>query len=141
MKAIGQMSGEEIKAYCHKMQGGRGYCHQDCPLYDTHNIVHCELMRHRPSDWDTTTPREPLTTSEMEICRAVGAKWVTRDAVFNKDVVELWNVEPVESSTVLEMYKGANDDPYCGYIGVLDRSLFPSIQPGDKICVDMGVRE
>lgn len=78
--------------------------------------------------------RKPrLTKEELEICRALGAKWVSRDDELGDVVnVDIWDDKPEKSS----------DGSYMAYkkdtlhIAGINFKIFPSIKPGDCINVE-----
>lgn len=78
-----------------------------------------------PGRWELKENRR-LTPEELEICKAVGAKWVSRDSESDGFVYchTGGKVERINGVTVGEVV-------LCG----IDRSLFPSVKPGDLICV------
>ena len=68
-----------------------------------------------------------LTELELAICKAVGAKWVSRDK--ESDSVDLWGVKPIKERG---FYKVNGEYP----IATVRDDLFPSVKPGDCICVE-----
>ena len=68
-----------------------------------------------------------LTEPELAICKAVGAKWVSRDK--ESDSVDLWGVKPIKKCG---FYKVNGEYP----IATVRDDLFPSVKPGDCICVE-----
>ena len=70
-----------------------------------------------------------MSTDELNILKNIpGVQYVTRDCY--EDIVSLWWGKPCQS----ECGVFAN---ICGYdVGTLPARLFPSISPGDCICVE-----
>lgn len=70
-----------------------------------------------------------LTHRELEICKLLDAKWVTREEGFPKTVM-LWDKKPH-----CEMY--GHEKSYEGEIAIADIApdKFPSLNPGDCIFV------
>ena len=62
------------------------------------------------------------------ICKLAGAKFISRNE--REDRVDLWTNKPFEGKGKYFGYIG------CQRIGFLSRTLFPTLQPGDCICVD-----
>ena len=75
-----------------------------------------------------------LTDAELERCRVYGAKWVSMDKSSERSAVKLWDVKPKK----VEKTKGYMFEPWVGdhALASVHMSLFPSIQPGDCICVE-----
>ena len=72
-------------------------------------------------------PSPMLTEPELAICKAVGAKWVSRDK--ESDSVDLWGVKPIKERG---FYKVNGEYP----IATVRDDLFPSVKPGDCICAE-----
>lgn len=72
------------------------------------------------------TPK--LTTKELEICKVLGAKYVSRD--YGEYYVELWSMRPeqIDESYYLGMEKTT--------LATVSSELFPSVNRMDCICVD-----
>ena len=68
-----------------------------------------------------------LTEPELTICKAVGAKWATRDYSSDDPPVVLWANEPQRA---IKIYMG------CDYIASVRPNLFPSLKPGDCVNVE-----
>ena len=73
-----------------------------------------------------------LTEAELAICKAVGAKWVSRDSTENS-YVYLWDAKP-KYSGVGYGFKDYNGNPSISV--VYNSGLFPSIHLGDCINVE-----
>lgn len=71
-----------------------------------------------------------LTEAELAICKAVGAKWVSRNKVGGYPL-HLWNAKPAENDSC---YFNGN----AVSLATVDEKLFPSVKPGDCICVGRG---
>lgn len=121
---IGNMTLAQAIEYCSKWAHEHGY-----PCEKTG----CELRRrHICMDWVHEWDFDRLTPNELEICKALGAKYVTRSE--NGLCTELWSTAPM---------KRRDDDEKvyfvaCGIgpIANTDHSLFPSVKPGDCINVE-----
>ena len=70
-----------------------------------------------------------LTEPELAICRAMGAKWVSRDDDVRS--VELWREKPRKTNSGI--YVGEQSG---SRIAMVNPSLFPSVEPGDCIEVE-----
>lgn len=72
-----------------------------------------------------------LTQSELAICRVLGAKWVSRslqDSAYS-DEVWLWSRKPKWDGHLWD-----ESDEY--NIAMVNSKKFPSIRPGDCVCVE-----
>ena len=104
---------------------------------------HCTNRKHHklssvPLCWIINHPKAikhlpRLTDKELEICRAVGAKWVALND--NGLKVSLWNEKPNLEEYFLEKHKAYTGDGY-EPIAYFIRDMFPSIKEGDCICVE-----
>lgn len=65
-----------------------------------------------------------LTPTEIEICKALGAKWVSMG--LSDHSVDIWADNPSKG-----IMRESND-----HIGILKCFALPSIRPGDCICVE-----
>lgn len=72
--------------------------------------------------------RRLLTPDELEICRKIGAKWASKDR-HKMSNIEFWKDKPVLSEDGFT-YSGGERVAY------LPSRCFPSLKPGDCICVD-----
>lgn len=73
-----------------------------------------------------------LTEREMTLCKASGAKWISRDKRRTSNAfVIIWKNKPVLNGDGL--YCKASDD---AFIGSLMAEVFPSLEPGDCINVE-----
>lgn len=89
----------------------------------------CELLRrHICMDWVHEWDFDCLTPDELEICKAVGAKFVSVDKA-GSGYVSLWRSKPMQD--ICGEYKGID-----AYMGCISHDLFPSIKPGDCINVE-----
>lgn len=86
-------------------------------------------------DWVHEWDFGRLTSEELEICRAVGAKWVTKDNYTTECFVYLWAERP-DAGNNGNTYGGAKKS-----FGKILGDLFPSVKPGDCICVDDLIKE
>lgn len=75
--------------------------------------------------WDLDSPR--LTPAELEICKILGAKFVKVCNMTSYGVLyaELWSREPTTDGTYWQCR-----------IAQVHASMFPSLKPGDCICVE-----
>lgn len=115
---IEKMTIKQAKEYCMKFRKLYGY-----PCKETV----CELRkRNICMDWVHEWRIERLTQSELDICRLIGAKYVTRD-ILNEFYVLLWSENPE--------YDGAGSytgDP----IACIGIEKFPSVKVGEIICLE-----
>ena len=73
-----------------------------------------------------------LTEQELAICKALGARWVSRNEC-NYDNVNLWEIEPTKSvNTSPRQYIARNGS----LLAAVNVCLFPSLNPGDCINVE-----
>ena len=80
-----------------------------------------------------------LTEPELAICKAVGAKWVSMNAIgIGKSRVTLWDDKPMFDGSMF--YITEDDESFIAVstIGRINQNLFPSVHPGDLIPVDLG---
>ncbi len=77
--------------------------------------------------------RPSLTEPELAICKAVGAKWVSMDNFQKTCLVYLWEHEPNIGLNGKEYVPSGEDE--CE-LGSIKYDLFPSVKPGDCICVE-----
>lgn len=119
-KPLSEWTLGEVKTECKK----KSFCGKQCPLF---NVLKCSCNcfssyyeDKKPANWDLTD-KPKLTDGELTICSLLGAKWIGRHK--DADYVVLWPDNPVGEDT-----KKA--------IGSLDATTFPSIKPGDCICVE-----
>lgn len=90
----------------------------------------CGLAKNSPAAWDCSEWGKPrLTPAELAICKAVGAKWVSRDK--DEYFVILRSAEPVENGNGC-FCTAEDSESWIADVGV---GLFPSVKPGDCICV------
>lgn len=116
-KPLGEWTLNEIKEECEK------WYDLDCRKCRIYEFCINLLEGERPGNWDLSEkPR--LTERELEICRLLGAKWLSRDDKENS--IDLWKDAP-------EYFEGNYIDG--GMIGFVPSDCFPSVKPGDCICV------
>ncbi len=90
----------------------------------------CYIVNHPESI--IRAPR--LTEAELSICKAVGAKWVSKDANCDDGTINFWSSKPLYAEG---MYNNQTEDNsvvatlMCGR-----KTLFVSVRPGDCICVE-----
>lgn len=130
-----------------------------CEAVMKHNCISCPLKvlggERRACDWialhqpdkmaavidaEVIRVEEPvrlepeLGQRELAICRAAGAKWVTRESKgspFGTGDVTLWEQQPTRSKNGVYNANGN----FRG-IAVMNASVFPSVYPGDCINVE-----
>lgn len=130
---IGSMTLAQSKEYC------RNYRH-NC-IGRCEEVGTCELRnRHICGDWthEWETVRYRLTPEELEICRLIGAKWISKDEFDGANVVDLWKQKP-NGEKDGSMYVYRNTDGF--QIASISDSLFLSVKPGDCICVEDLIKE
>lgn len=106
-------------------KGGSG----SCPFGDRH-----------PAEWSfldgEDTAKENLNKPEQEICRAVGARWVSRDACgAGAEYVDLWETMPKWSGE--SFVSSAIED----LVAVVRAERFPSVRPGSRMRADLSGQE
>lgn len=123
---ISSMTLAQAKEYCY-MHYGSG-CRADgtdCVL------AKCGVCGEIVHLWDIEY--DLLTPQELEICRAVGAKWITRDTFGKHPSICLWNGKPYKDESA-NIYFVCHDKVMI--LASVDESIFRSIKPGDCICVE-----
>lgn len=82
-----------------------------------------------------STTKYGLTEKEFELCNKIGAKWITRNTLINENHVSFWDGDskPITSEAGVFYTKDALTTQRIGY---LSSDLFPSVHPGDCICID-----
>ena len=75
----------------------------------------------------------PLTEQELELCRVFEAKYLTRNA--NSRFISMWDARPSENEGGMGKYYTI-DNCEAWEIASIDAKFFPSIEPGDCICVE-----
>lgn len=117
----------QTREYCSKWSHEHGY-----PCEETG----CELRRrHICRDWVHEWDFDRLTPQEFEICKALGAKWVSTDAEY-PDIVSLWKSKPmVEDGDHYNSRFYPKDGLKSEWISHINSELFPSVKPGD--CIDV----
>lgn len=121
-KALKDYTLGEVKSYCKRITEEKG-SHESCETCKF-NVVCCVLVE----EWELTEVK--LTETEKIICRAAGAKYVSRYEDLCAERVLFWDKEPSFSKGTYDSSCGAE----C--IGMFVATAFPSVQPGDCICVD-----
>lgn len=133
---IGSMTLAQVKEYCknhctYNNKNGEDSCKNGCELAKR-NI--CGFgFSYDVQDWNLDRPR--LTPEELEICRALGAKWVTYNKyTYNDDnKIILWADKPTKRK-----YENGKGFYYTDGIFIAQTccSCFPSLKPGDCINVE-----
>lgn len=92
------------------------------PLNQDDKLVFCGYICHVINHPESIIRQPRLTPEELAICKAVGAKWVSRNKSPEDSFVDLWTDKPKNDG---EGYRYANQ---CGF---LKARAFPSVHPGD----------
>lgn len=75
-----------------------------------------------------------LTRPELEICKLLGAKWISKEETWTH-VVQLWDYEPrCQTYDGKKSYEGKIGFPAA--IASISPDKFPSLNPGDLLCVE-----
>lgn len=120
---IGSMTLAQAKEYCERNRS------DDCGK-------HCEFKRRYICGYGCAIDiyrwnLDRLTPKELEICRAIGAKWISKDG-HKSCSIQFWKEKPEKG----------DDGLYCGIrLGFLPNYCFPSVKPGDCICVEDLIKE
>lgn len=89
----------------------------------------CDIINH-PECITRSAPR--LTEPELSLCKAVGARWLTRNK-FDSGSVEAWTGKPA-------YHNGYYCDDFLEQkyerVASFQDKLFPSIHPGDRVCLE-----
>ena len=123
----------ELRAECAEKRGCDGcYFYVDGKC-EVKNIMTEGNMKNisSPFRWDLP---ELLTEQELDICRSVGAKWVTLDPEkYYHAYVKFWDNKP----SLYEDGSGYHGDTgnAANLVGTVLANLFPSIHPGDCLAV------
>lgn len=132
-KKLGDMTIRELGDICDFF---RGTDCAKCPFWNK-KAGKCWAYVVCPSSWDFEMQMNvvPLTPPEMEICRVLGAKWLSMDAN-GFLTIELWNAKPegLESDDKGFVWIGEKGTD----IGSINHTLLPSVKPGDLIYVGEG---
>lgn len=119
---IGSMTLAQAKYYCRKnmeLLGG------ECKLGDKCKLADRKICGTFVFDW--VLDGQLLTQEELEICRALGEKWVSKSG----HKCSLWSTKPFFDK-VESVYISAVE----GYIATVSMDKFPSVKPGDCISVE-----
>ncbi len=76
-----------------------------------------------------------LTEPEIAICKAVGAKWVSKNK-YGARRVALWDAKPIFDEGMFSITEDDEHSVTIGVIGRISDVLFPSVKPGACISVD-----
>ena len=76
-----------------------------------------------------------LTEAELAICKAVGAKWVSKNK-YGARRVTLWDAKPIFDEGMFSIPEDDEHSVTIGVIGRISDVLFPSVKPGDCIEVE-----
>lgn len=125
-KPIGQWTLEEARDWC------KTHICEKCFFYTRDE---CNINKLTPSLWVLDNRHRCLSASEYNMCKAIGAKYISRDS--SHTYVDLWRSKP-------DRYKSQDGLVFYGEslmskqtnLGRLDASLFPLIEKGDCIYVE-----
>lgn len=95
----------------------KGCYETDPPKTDNSSYALLDAINHPESI--IRAPR--LTEAELAICKAVGAKWVSKDERISQDI-NLWESKPKKDE--IGTFSGQ-------WFGRIHGALFPSVRPGD----------
>lgn len=101
----------------------KGYFETDPPHFSGSSFLLMDAINHPEKIARNTR----LTEAELAICKAVGAKWVSRNQI-GMDALHLWDKKP---SGDRNFYNGDARS-----LATVAESFFPSLKPGDCICVE-----
>lgn len=122
----------QAKEYCKTARKeDHVFCGDFCKLYEM--SVCNGISDGSVQNWELHAER--LTPQELKICRAIGAKWISKDRSSGEigvTTVDLWKKKP-EGEKCGSMHVYRNHDG--SQIAAISDSLFPSVKPGDCICV------
>lgn len=97
-------------------------CHHFCDAYPA------EAARRMGYTVEMEAADTPLLTNhEIDIMQTMGAKWASRGKGEDAEYVELWDTKPKQRSVLWGRMKP---------LAKVAQTLFPSIRPGDRVCVD-----
>ena len=77
-----------------------------------------------------------LTEQELAICKALGAKWVSKNEVCTSNVVFWKNKPKAYCQLAGKTSKRFFEAPDSEYIGSVSAEYFPSLNPGDLVNVE-----
>lgn len=98
-------------------------CLYDSTYQTAYAALVCDCINHPESIIRTTRLTEP----ELAICKAVGARWVSRNQI-GTNGLHLWDKKPSGNQN---FWNGGATS-----LATVSESLFPSVRPGDCICVE-----
>ena len=102
-------------------------------LIDVYGVVSSVILCAAINHPESIIRSLPLTEQELELCRVFKVKYLTRNV--NSWCVHMWNTRPSENEGGMGKYY-AIDIREESEIGAVDAKFFPSIEPGDCICVE-----
>lgn len=114
--------------YAYVDENGEIWEHSDSSTND-HRIgsrALCWLI----NNLDSIKTYQQLTEDELDICRRLGVKWISRDfiTVDTLECVDLWLEKP--------SFENDSNSYYGDNMGCLPASCFPSVKLGDCIYID-----
>lgn len=106
------------------------YCENHCTT-GCYNDRKCELAKRKVChQYVHGWKLDCLTLEEFEICKLLGAKWLTREEA-EPTVIQIWNEKPR-----CAMFDGKKTYEGAVAIAQIDPEKFPSVKPGD--CINVG---
>lgn len=120
------------KAFCDDRQG---LCHlgggvEQCPIYEYCDANILERDADILANLMGLEVVNELTEQELAICKAIGAKWASRDDIEPQYAsVRLWKQPPMMGSLSKRYSTGIDSDN----LAVCAAELFPSLEPGDCV--------
>lgn len=125
---IGCMTLAQVKEYCQNHVNGGFKCTEQSCEFLKRGICCSDFVKYRNLDL--------LTPQELEICRVLGAKWVSRDAQF-PDTVDLWKSKPVvEEGDHYNSRFHPNGERATQWIACFNSNIFTSVNLGRCINVE-----
>ena len=102
-------------------------------LIDVYGVVSSVILCAAINHPESIIRSLPLTEQELELCRVFEAKYLTRNA--NSRFISMWDARPSENEGGMGKYYTI-DNCEAWEIASIDAKFFPSIEPGDCICVE-----
>lgn len=136
-----------LSAFCDKMRDcddcpftGRKIRGESCDDYcNAHPEEAAELMGLEVVEVEEPKPR--LAEQELAICKALGAKWVSKNEVCTSNVVFWKNKPKAYCQLAGKTSKRFFEAPDSEYIGSVSAEYFPSLNPGDLVNVEEILKE
>lgn len=117
---------EQAKEYCKNHVSNNIGCNDKCVLLNK-NVCCGGFVR----NWniEEQTKQIKLTKEEIDICKVLGAKWVSRNV--GTDIVKFWNGKPMKFENAFSYYEFGD----IKNISFVYTDKMPSVKPGDCIYV------